>query len=254
MTEKKDLMPKEEISAFIIPATQDLGLAMQEELQGLPVSLIRVKIPTGGATTFEIPITEDEPEIVKEIEGVIIDHYPVNALWPNKFDGKVQNPECYSLDGKIGVGNPGGSCATCPFNKFGSAEDGIGKKCKNMHRVYIIRSGEFVPLLITLPPTSLKNFSDYLFKRLLQKGLRSYQVITKITLKKAQNSSGIAYSQAQFSLVRPLTEDEVKQAVAFAASIRTLTRQMMIDDEDYNVGNNETSTDYDNATRNECPF
>ncbi len=246
MSEKKDLMHKEELQPFMIPATQDLGLAMQEELQGLPVSLIRVKIPTGGATTFEIPITEDEPEIVKEIEGVIIDHYPVNAFWPSKFDGKVQNPDCYSLDGKIGIGNPGGSCATCPFNKFGSAEDGVGKKCKNMHRIYIIRSGEFVPLLITLPPTSLKNFSDYLFKRLLQKGLRSYQVITKITLKKTQNSSGIAYSQAQFSLVRPLTEEEAKQAVAFAASIRALTRQMMIDDEDYN-----TETDNVNP---ECPF
>jgi hypothetical protein len=53
----------------------------------------------------------------------------------------------------------------------------------------------------------LKEFSRYI-KRLLSKGKKSNSVVTRFSLKKATNSSGITYSQAQFAVDRDLTADE----------------------------------------------
>ena len=43
----------------------------------------------------------------------------------------------------------------------------------------------------------MREFSRYI-KRLLSKGKKSNMVVTRFSLKKATNASGIAYSQAQF--------------------------------------------------------
>jgi len=62
-------------------------------------------------------------------------------------------------------------------------------------------------LILSLPTGSLKEFSRYI-KRLLSKGKKSNSVVTRFSLKKATNSSGITYSQAQFAVDRDLTADE----------------------------------------------
>ncbi|WP_026486825.1 hypothetical protein [Caldanaerobius polysaccharolyticus] len=222
------------VNEFTLPAlNNDMGEAMAEEMDGLPTSFDRVKIPTGGGLTFEIPGDDpNNPDIAKEIVGVIVDHHPINAYWKEKFEGQNNPPDCSSLDGKRGIGVPGGNCKNCPYNQFGSAADGKGKACKNMHRVYILRSGEAFPLLLTLPPTSIKPFADYLAKRIITKGLRSYGVITKITLKKATNNSGIVYSQAQFQLESILDQNLVEQLKAYSQGIKATTRQIDIEDSD----------------------
>jgi hypothetical protein len=228
MSDKKDLMIKEE--NFVMPVMDNnLAQAMGEEMEGLPMTFTRVKIPTGGGLAFEIPGDDaDNPEMAKEIIGVIVDHHPINAYWADKYSGGNNPPDCSSMDGKIGVGTPGGNCKTCPYNQFGS--DGAGKACKNMHRIYILRSGEAFPLLLTLPPTSIKNFGDYVLKRVISKGYRTYEVITKITLKRAQNSTGINYSQAQFSLVAPLSTEEKEFMRRYSESIKAVTRQLVVDE------------------------
>jgi len=228
MSDKKDLMVKEE--NFVVPVMDNnIAQAMGEEMEGLPMTFTRVKIPTGGGLAFEIPGDDaDNPEMAKEIIGVIVDHHPINAYWADKYSGGNNPPDCSSMDGKIGVGTPGGNCKTCPYNQFGS--DGAGKACKNMHRIYILRSGEAFPLLLTLPPTSIKNFGDYVLKRVISKGYRTYEVITKITLKRAQNSTGISYSQAQFSLVAPLGTEEKEFMRRYSENIKAVTRQLVVDE------------------------
>src|SRR5690606_23660519 len=133
--------------------------AMMEELEGLELTFDRVKIPSGGGLAFEIPIDDDEVDTAKEIVGVIVDHHRVNAYWPAAFSGQGQPPACSSMDGKTGVAPPDSevawagreqSCATCPLNQWGSDENGSGKACKNMVRLYILREGEAFPLMLTL--------------------------------------------------------------------------------------------------------
>lgn len=217
-------------SGFILPENGGkIAEAFSEEMEGLPMTFDRARIPSGGGLAFEVPGDDpDAPDMLRELTGVIVDHHPINAYWAEKFSGQNTPPDCSSMDGKHGEGAPGGSCANCPFNQFGSGEDGNGKACKNMHRVYLLRSGEIIPLLLTLPPTSIKAFSDYIGKRVVTKGLRSYGVVTKVTLKKAVNGSGIQYSQAQFAVTAPLDAKATETMRRFSEEIKTTTRNLAI--------------------------
>ena len=151
-------------------------------------------------------------------------------------------------DNRTGIGTPGGECAKCPYNKFGSGEDGQSKACKNAHRLYILRSGELYPVVVTVPPTSLKSLSDYLAKRIVTKGLRSYGVVTKLTLKKATNNTGITYSQVQFSLSEKLTPEQTEILKGYGESIRSVTRNIDFMDSDVEDTVVEQPTEVDPET------
>lgn len=224
-------------TGYVIPnVSNDVTEGISEELNGLNISLDKVKIPAGGGLAFEVPGDDpDSPDSEKEFVGVIIDHYPLNSYWTEKYNGQNVAPSCYSTDSRTGTGTPGGDCLKCPYNKFGSGEDGQSKACKNAHRIYILRSGELYPMVVTIPPTSLKSLSDYLAKRVVTKGLRSYGVVTKLTLKKATNNTGIAYSQVQFSLVDKLTPEQAEVMKAYSDSLRCVTRNIDFTDDTVNV-------------------
>lgn len=134
-----------------------------------------------------------------------------------------------SFDGITGVGNPGGDCAGCPFNKFGSGENGA-KACKNRRRIYLLREGEIFPMILSLPTGSLKDFTRYIM-RLLSKGKKSNSVVTKFTLKKATNNSGIAYSQAQFSVDRDLTGEEFALISGLTEQVKAFSVRVGYDNE-----------------------
>ncbi|MBS3970523.1 MAG: hypothetical protein KGZ94_10485 [Clostridia bacterium] len=209
-----------------------------EEMDGLQdaFSCDRVKIPSGGGLAFEVPGEDPyNPDTVKELVGIVVDHHPVNAFWVEKFTGQNNPPDCSALDGKTGEGNPGGSCKGCSRNQWGSDEEGKGKACKNMHRVFILPEGEMFPLMLTLPPTSIKNWANFLAKRVVSKGKRVCEVITKITLKKAANSTGIQYSQAQFVVVGILSPNQAIEAKNYSDGIKAMTRKLEIMAADYNT-------------------
>ena len=117
-------------------------------------------------------------------------------------------------------------CESCPLNQFGSAPDGKGKACKNMHRIYLLREGEVLPLLLPLPPTSLKAFKDYLAKRIVLKGKRAWQVLTQITLKKEQNSGGITYASCVFTKLGDLTPAQAEQIKDTVDAVKQLAESV----------------------------
>ena len=198
---------------FAVLANQNvLNEALADDCQGLEFSFDRVKLPAGGGTAFEIPSTEGkDSEMAKDITGVIVYNHPAYAYYHDKYTGGNNPPDCGSFDGVNGIGNPGGNCQNCPYNKFGSG-DGQSKLCKNKRMLYILREGELFPITISLPTGSLKSFTNYV-KSQLSRGRKLNQVVTKITLKKATNASGIAFSQAAFGFVRMLSAEE-RAAVA----------------------------------------
>lgn len=198
---------------FAVLANQNvLNEALADDCQGLEFSFDRVKLPAGGGTAFEIPSTEGkDSEMAKDITGVIVYNHPAYAYYHDKYTGGNNPPDCGSFDGVNGIGNPGGNCQNCPYNKFGSG-DGQSKLCKNKRMLYVLREGELFPITISLPTGSLKSFTNYV-KSQLSRGRKLNQVVTKITLKKATNASGIAFSQAAFGFVRMLSAEE-RAAVA----------------------------------------
>ena len=216
-----------------------LAEAIQEEMDGLgAIPYDKVKIPSGGGIAFELPgDDEDNPDTAQELIGVILDHHPINAYWKDKFNGGNEQPDCSSFDGKQGVERETGEihdCATCPHNQFGS--DNKGKACKNVHRCYILREGNPVPLVLALPPTSLKHMRDYIAKKVLLQGMRCWEAVTKITLKKEKSADNITYSRAAFAFVSRLSEKQVAEAKTMRDMIMATTRTAAtIDDADYNM-------------------
>ena len=209
----------------LVTLTGEIAAAIAEEMEGLgTIPYDKVKIPSGGGAAFEIPTEdEDNPDVAKEIIGVILDHHPVNSRWREAYNGSEEQPLCSSYDGKQGVEVDTGviaNCSDCPYNKFGSAADGRGKACKNSHRVYVLREGNPVPLVLTLPPTSIKYARDYFAKSIVLKGMRSYDVITKITLKKEKSTDGIDYSRVCFSFVDKLTAGQAMLTKEMAETIK----------------------------------
>lgn len=227
----------------LVTLTGDLAQAVAEEMDGLgTIPFDRVKIPAGGATAFELPgEEEDETENADELVGVILDHNPINAYWASEYTGGNEQPDCSSYDGKKGLDRVTGeikNCETCPYNRY----DTDGRKaCKNIHRVFILREGNPVPLILSLPPTSLRYMRDYIGKRVLLKGFRSWQVLTRITLKKEKSKSGITYSRAAFAFVDKLTPEQEQAAASMREMIRNSYKTIDIDAGDYNA-NKETET------------
>lgn len=220
---------------FAVLANQNvLNEALAEDCQGLEFSFDRVKLPAGGGTAFELPSAEsDESEMVKDITGVIVYNHPAYAYYHDKYTGGNNPPDCGSFDGVTGIGNPGGNCTDCPYNKFGSG-DGQSKLCKNKRMLYILREGELFPITLSLPTGSLKSFTNYV-KSQLSRGRKLNQAVTKIALKKATNASGIVFTQAVFTFVRMLTVEERTAVAGVTETVKAyaanLTPTSFVDDE-----------------------
>lgn len=194
------------------------------ECDGLEFTLDRVKMPGGGATAFELPGDGEEPEPARELRGIIVHSHPAFSYYMTKYAGGNNPPDCGSFDGKVGIGTPGGRCAECYYNRFGSGE-GNSKACRNRRMLYILQEGELFPLMLSLPTGSLREFTQYA-KRLLSKGRKLSEVITKITLKKATSSAGITFSRAVFSMERVLTAEEKDAVRAVINDTREYARNL----------------------------
>lgn len=248
----KDIQ-KVEQDGFAIAAldSADLREVVKENLSDLGrIQFERVKMPSGGGLSFEISDENGNPTPVTEIVGIIVDRYPVNAYWPDKFAGASNPPQCVAMDGYNGVGNPGGLCAKCSYNQWGSDSEGKGKACKNLHRIYVLQPGDILPLLIALPPTSLANFNAYML-RLTSKAKRPYwAVLTKVKLEKATNAAGISFSRAVFRKVGDVPAEKLPALKAYIEELRPLMRAVEVQADDYNVVDAEA----DSAPSSQQPF
>ena len=225
---EKALAPAPVQSGYLALANTNLGEMLAEELNGLDITFERIKVPSAGSTMFEVP-GEDvaEPESVKEFSAVILWQHALFAYYKNAYTGGNNPPDCGSFDGKKGEGDPGGDCESCPLNQFGSAEGG-GKACKNRRRIYLLREGEIFPMLLSLPTGSLKEFTRYLVRTVGKQG-RICRVVTRFSLKKAVNASGIAYSQAQFAIDRLLTDEEFAVIVRLADQVKSFSSKVALE-------------------------
>lgn len=237
---------------FMLPAAMPEGEFTQEELaedmDGLQMSFPRVKIPAGGALMFELPSDDPEnPDYVKNLEGVILFNHPNNAYWPegSEYDDSA-TPLCSSVDAKQGIGEPGGSCISCALNQFGSAAEGNGKACKNMRVLYLLRSGEFMPLQVTLPPTSLKPFREFMNQSFMLRRRATYGSVVQIGLKKMSNGKD-DYSVATFRRLYDFSGEELAQIRQFADGFKEQIRMMLQQRATINETQHDTGCDYGNS-------
>lgn len=215
---------------FMLPAMmEECGFTdeeLAEDMDGMRMSFPRVKIPSGGSLQFEIPTGDpDNPDYAKTLTGIILYNHPSNAYWTEGSESEDNAPVCSSMDGKCGTGSPGGSCASCSLNQFGSATEGKGKACKNMRVLYLLRSGELMPLQINLPPTSLNPFRTFMNQAFSTRRRATYGSLVEIGLKKMNNGRD-DYSVATFRLVSDFSGEALAQVRNFANTFKLQARAM----------------------------
>jgi hypothetical protein len=196
----------------------------------------RIQMPSGGSLAFRVQtLAGEQPE--KELEGILTAFRSARLFWRGNFSGGHKPPDCTSKDGLVGIGDPGGRCADCHYAQFGTAvlpngNPGAGQACKDIRQLLLLRPGEILPHLLSVPPTSLKAFTQYNMQ-LLSAQIPYWATITRLTLEKANNEGGIAYARLVLSLSRRLGEKEVRALKPYHQKMKELLTPAMIDATDY---------------------
>ena len=80
---------------FVLPTALDSDFSSEDladDMDGLQLTMQRVKIPGGGNLQFEIRGDDpDNPDYERKLVGVILHHHFANAYWPDgsEYDDSV---------------------------------------------------------------------------------------------------------------------------------------------------------------------
>lgn len=200
--------------------------AMEANLGGERVTqfdLDRYKVPGGGGLVWT---SDDELAApTKELSGIILNHRLVRTYWDTSLGstGGGTAPTCYSDDSITGFGDPGGSCAGCQLATFGTAvkedgSEGRGQACKQSRLIFLLQPGETLPVVVTIPPSSLQAMKRYLL-RLVKRSLPVTAVVTTLSLAKDKNGDGIEFARVTPHVAGMVSEDDRPKVTALAAQL-----------------------------------
>ena len=134
---------------------------------------VQVKMPKEARAGWHLPFpSEDQYGNVTDethlpaIDGVVLYMRSPRLYFDKPYvEGQTDRPSCVSRDGITGEGTPGGACHTCTMNQWGSAvrlglrAEGNAKACSQRTDLYVLTPLSPFPILISAPPTSLKDTS-----------------------------------------------------------------------------------------------
>lgn len=224
-------MPKTEALAVIeeqypaIVGAGNMAKTLRENLGGETLTMFdleRIKIPSGGGIAWELLDANGETTVSKSFVGIIAFTKMVRSYWAAPIDegGGNTPPDCFSPDAQFGIGTPGGHCAECKHSKFGSARKGNGQACSQRRLLFILRPGNSMPSVLSVPPTSLKAFKAWLVQ-MSQRDRNYWSFVAKFELVKQSNSAGIEYAMIKPSIERELDATEMAKLQRYAAAIKT---------------------------------
>lgn len=230
---KKALVKKETEYAVLRQRPEELQELVEANLGDLGAistfDLPRIKLPTGGGSEWQLPTLEGAKG-QKIFEAIVLAWKNVRSYWPDAFAGGIP-PQCMSLDARIGIGDPGGSCRTCKFAQFGSDGRGDGQACKQMIRLLVMTKKTIIPFMLSLPPTSIKEWRQYTMK-LLAAQLRPDIVVTRFTIDVRSNKDGIKYGVANFVMASELDPKDAAALQAFSQTVAPILSST-VSSEDY---------------------
>lgn len=228
----------------IVTGYEDMDAELLEELQDemedldevKGISCKKIKIPSGGGIAFEVETDDPEsPDSIKELEAVVIFTHRINSYWAESFGGSDNKaPDCSSFDSKKGVVLDTGEirdCDTCPYNEYG--ENGTGKPCKNMRRMYLLLSGKPGVYLLSVPPTSIKEVNNQLARLMGGSKIPYSRMVLKFKLTKDKNKNGIVYSKVGIERVGMLPQEYFKTTAAMRKELKEKYKEVVITSDDY---------------------
>jgi hypothetical protein len=204
--------------------------------------LTRLTVPPGGGTAWEIPnpIAGSKPRHESELDVVIVFSKDQKAFWKEpigKDGGGGSPPDCRSTDMIHGVGDPGGYCnggvdaqpEPCPFNVFGSANEGEGegKACKDLRFLFILEGKSRLPKLLVVPPTSLKAVRRY-YISLAESEMQYTDVVTRLELETDKNAGGVKYSRIVPKAVAELSDEEKATALMYRQALEPMVNAVRV--------------------------
>jgi hypothetical protein len=210
---------------------KEIGAIIADNLGGEQLTefdLARVKVPSGGGTTWEVP-TLGGLEPTKTLTGVLVHFKRTRAYWAPDADSGTP-PQCRSEGPDltaVGTGDPGGPCITCPNAEFGTAVDDSGRPapgqaCNSKEIWFLLREGDYLPIVLALPATSLKAAGAYRKRTLGGVGIRYSSVVTSISLTATKNAKGDSYAVISPTVAGVLEKDEAERAKAYGDELRPL--------------------------------
>ena len=185
-------------------------------------NLPRVTVPPNGITLWTVPGTEGD-EHHEELTGILVEYTTPRAYWDKPMEpGNTTPPSCSSHDGFKGVGDPGGTCYLCPFDKFGTAlgESQNGKACKEKRMLFLLRPDSILPLVIQGPSTSIPGILKYVVG-LSNEEVPFHHIYTRLTLEKVPAGS-LSYSRIVLRSLGPVPEEYIPQIEAYQATLTEL--------------------------------
>ena len=210
---------------------------IQDNLDQVEIRLPQIKI-IHQAQMFELP----DGTKAQSIQGFILDFNKINSYWRESFDqtGGGTPPDCFSLDGAKPSPYSGeiqsATCPECPQNQFVSepAKGGgrsRGKACKNLKRVHIItRSNQLLPYRLTLPPSNLRTFDQYI-SSLVAQGYAFRMVYTDFSLKPTKNKDGITYAELVLTPVSAISKEQARVIKTMSERLGPILRDNILREE-----------------------
>lgn len=216
-------------------STDEFREFLAETLAGETLSvtdLTRIKVPAGGATTWQYEDIDGE-QTPKKINGVIVSQNFQRAYWAKDFskrkEGDDPSPDCMSVDAiapekdrRDAEGNVrpvmAEVCDECPLSQWDSAESGYGQACKKTKRVFVLLEGSMLPVMVIVPPASLKAMRTYVLG-LANQGKTVTDVISEFTLIKEKSAGGIDYSQIMVRKSDNLSKENAKRMKEYSRLI-----------------------------------
>ena len=239
--------PETEFSLYAISTDpQEVARVIRENAgpQGLTeFDLDRIKVPTGGRTTWEIAGIGGEAEDIKMFEGIIVYFKDGRRWWKVPFDpsGGGMPPDCFAeadANGDMaGHGDPGGPCEKCPHSQWATApKGGRGQACRACRVLFVIRPDETMPTVIPLPPTSIQPCRAF-FLRLGSKSIPYYGVVAKFGLRKAQSKGGgVEFAQVVMGVAGILDPDiQIPMIEAYQNSVIPQLKRLRVSDQDFDA-------------------
>ncbi len=182
-----------------VPAPdEEIRELLEEDLGGFTPTPIQVKIEH-RMRFFVFPDGQTE----EELTGVILIAKKVRAYW----EQGDRVPKCISFDGNTGKTSEGEerNCASCPYDKWGSGGE-QRKACKEQRRVLFLVDGWTIPVLINVPPSSLKRFDSFV-SALYAKKIPLCGVIVSLRLDEAMKGE-YNFSRLSIKVKRQVTPEE----------------------------------------------
>jgi hypothetical protein len=171
------------------------------------------------------------------IQVVIVDYSPnlTKVYYEQKFDGNSSEgakPTCYSNNGETPATDAqepqSTRCATCAHNQWGSriSDAGTkGKSCQDNRRLAVAMPDNIGdPMLLRIPPTSLKNLAAYQ-ELLARKGFGMRAMITELSFAAESASPLIEFepvgfiTEAQMAEVASAVEMDVTKQIIGAMDV-----------------------------------